>query len=105
MRKGVSFTLVIIVSSLIMIIGAVTLLVSSQGIFDQIGVFLQEGSPSEPDDARSYCLERKLQACQSLEEGSQDWADNVVFEGRSCSDWAEQENIFGSDGVESIPPC
>ena len=105
MRKGVSFTLVIIVSALIMIVAAATLIISSQGILGQIGSFLRAGSPSEADEARSYCLERKMQACQSLEDGSQEWAENLVFEGRSCRDWAEQENIFGSDGVESIPPC
>ena len=61
MRKGVSFTLVIIVSALIMIVAAATLIISSQGILGQIGSFLRAGSPSEADEARSYCLERKMQ--------------------------------------------
>ena len=105
MRKGVSFTLVIIVSALIMIVAATTLIISSQGILGQIGSFLEAGSPTQADEARSYCLERKIQACQSLEDGSQDWAEDVVYEGSSCSEWAEEENVFGPDGVESIPPC
>lgn len=105
MKKGISFTLVLIVSALVLLITATVLTVSSQGILGQFTDFLEGGSPTETDEIRSYCSERKIEACQNLEPDSREWAEEVTIEGRTCMEWAEEENIFGNQGAESIPPC
>lgn len=105
MRKGLSFTLTIVVIAVVLLISGFTLVSLGQVSFSQFGSLF--GSQSEEYNAdllRQQCLSEKTRLCDSGAEGT-DWAEQALADGRTCQEWAQEENIFGAGGEESIPAC
>lgn len=60
---------------------------------------------SERDIARSQCMSQKQQLCgtDEYQSGDTDWARAATYDGKSCFEWHQQEQIFGGDS--DIPAC
>lgn len=110
-RKGISFTVTLIVVALVLLATGITVITLGQNSISGFAdIFTSNTDDSESDIARQQCNREKSRICSSqpgkhwaLSDGS--WARDAAHNGRSCRDWAEEEQIYGLRGISSIPTC
>ncbi len=105
MRKGMSFTLTMIIVAIVLLIAAVTITGIGSGFFSDFSGFLDAGAPEDTELIRQNCLDKKVTVCAQETITGTDWASQVTVQDRSCREWADQEDVFGPDGTADIPPC
>lgn len=108
--KGLSFTLTIVVVAVVLLVAAFTVMGIGGGFISDFGGILSSGSPSDQDFLRQQCLDEKTRLCSDSDfvqqlDDEREWARNARAEGETCWTLAEDEQIFGPDGAEDIPPC
>lgn len=101
-RKGISLSMSYVVIGLILLTTAFAIVTFFVGGIDQVsrivGVNLGQ---SERDVVRQYCMNRKPVACQGYSSGEDGWANDVIYNGTSCYQWQQDQQIFGDE----IPTC
>lgn len=111
MRKGMSFTLTLLIVALVLLAVGITIITLGQNSIGSVGdIFRSNTDNSEVDLARQNCNQERQRICRqrSLElwlHGGISWAQQASHEGRSCYAWAEEEQIFGVGGTSRIPSC
>lgn len=111
MRKGMSFTLTLLIVAMVLLAVGITIITLGQNSIGSVGdIFRGSTGDSEVDIARQNCNQERQRICRqrTLElwiNQEATWAEQAVHEGKSCSDWAEQDLIYGGGGTDAIPDC
>lgn len=107
-RTGISITMSYVVIGLIMLATAATVILYFTGNMD----VLREITGSEFDQnkkslARSHCLTEKERLCNSRDysDDLDGWAEDATYDGKSCRQLAQDQNLFGAGGASDIPEC
>ncbi len=106
-RSGMSLPLNYVVIGLIGLVTAFTVILGFTGHMDSVGGIL-DGlfGQSEADLARQSCDRARTRLCTTNDyDDPQAWADDAVYNDRSCRSWAVAENIYGTGGADAIPEC
>lgn len=108
-RKGISFTLTLLVVGLVLLATAMALIVLGTDVTQRIGDIVGQGSSDQSDLAKNHCDRQRDTICADadLEQWEEDeildrWADQATYEDRTCRQWQIDELIYGTTGV---PPC
>lgn len=111
MRKGMSFTLTLLIVALVLLAVGITIITLGQNSISSVGdIFRGNTEDSEGDIARQNCNQERQRICRQRTtelwlHGGLTWATQASHNGRSCYEWADQEQIFGLGGTDRIPSC
>lgn len=106
--KGISLSLTILVVAIVLLSTAAAMMFLGGNVTSRIGQIVGEGQRDQGQLARQNCEQQRDVICaqQDLEEWAPNdldqWAEEATYDGRTCRQWQEDEQIYGPDGV---PEC
>ncbi|MDY6778529.1 MAG: hypothetical protein SVU32_07730 [Candidatus Nanohaloarchaea archaeon] len=120
-HKGISMTLTLIVSALVILVAGLAVTGIGTGFLGDLTTILKSGQPSEKQQMRNDCLQRKANICSDTDQvldmymgdgtngdqysNAREWAKQVDIDAGNCWELAQSKGIFGSGGTDAIPKC